>query len=330
MHWNPRILGIVLAAWACAWPSFLRASPGDSLPDVCYLFCSFRENGADGLHLAWSVDGLRWTALKGDKSFLAPKVGTEKLMRDPCIMQTPDGTFHMVWTVGWTAREIGYASSRDLINWSEQRALPVMEHEPTARNCWAPEMVWDQTRDRFLLYWATTIPGRFPATDHTAESNYNHRIYSTTTKDFLTFTPTIPFYAPAAMNVIDATLLHADARWWLIFKDEAKDPVPKKNLRMAVGNDIEGPFELLPEPLTRPGTWVEGPTAIRIDDHTLIYFDAYRDHRFGAIRSRDLKTWEDISSQVSLPKGTRHGTVFKVSREVLKNLLEAGPETPAG
>src|SRR3954447_12705738 len=58
-----------------------------------YLFCSFRGNGEDGLHLAWSNDGLKWTALKADKSFLKPQVGSEKLMRDPCIFQGPDGTF---------------------------------------------------------------------------------------------------------------------------------------------------------------------------------------------------------------------------------------------
>ena len=62
-----------------------------------YLFSSFRGNGEDGLHLAYSRDGLIWTALKDDKSFLKPMIGG-KLMRDPCIIQGPDGTFHMVWT----------------------------------------------------------------------------------------------------------------------------------------------------------------------------------------------------------------------------------------
>ena len=317
----------LLAGLFCSSPS-LHAAPDSPLPEAAYLFTSFRGNGADGLHLAWSADGLRWTALKGDKSFLTPTVGREKLMRDPCITQAPDGTFHMVWTVGWNEREIGHASSRDLVTWSEQRAIPVMEHEPTARNCWAPEIIWDAARADFLIYWATTIPGRFPATEHTAESNYNHRIYATTTKDFQTYSPTRPFYAPPDMNVIDATLLHAGTEWRLIFKDEARDPVPKKNLRAAIGDDIEGPFTLVPDPLTRPGGWVEGPTAVQIGEDTLIYFDEYHAGRFGAIRSRDLKNWEDISSGTVLPKGMRHGTIFKVSRELLDKLLEIRPDAP--
>ena len=60
-----------------------------------YLFSYFKGNGEDGLHLAYSQDGLSWQALHDDQSFLTPQVGT-KLMRDPCICQGPDGTFHMV------------------------------------------------------------------------------------------------------------------------------------------------------------------------------------------------------------------------------------------
>ncbi len=64
-------------------------------------------------------------------------------MRDPCIIRGADGLFHMVWTVSWNERTIGYASSKDLIHWSEQQAIPVMEHEPTTLNCWAPEIFYD-------------------------------------------------------------------------------------------------------------------------------------------------------------------------------------------
>jgi hypothetical protein len=55
-------------------------------------------------------------------------------MRDPCIIRDKDGIFHMVWTVSWNEKGIGYAWSRDLINWSQQKYIPVMEHEPEARN----------------------------------------------------------------------------------------------------------------------------------------------------------------------------------------------------
>src|SRR6476469_4291457 len=120
---------MMTTALSCA-ASPRPAAPTKS-PETCYLFSSFRGNGEDGLHLAWSADGLNWSALNNDKTFLRPEVGKEKLMRDPCLLQGPDGTFHLVWTDSWFSRTIGYASSKDLIHWSKQKMIPVMEHEPT-------------------------------------------------------------------------------------------------------------------------------------------------------------------------------------------------------
>ena len=142
------------------------------------LFTSFRGNGEDGLHLAWSKDGYTWTPLKNDKPLLRPEVGGG-LMRDPQILQGPDGTFHMVWTTAWNKHGIGYANSKDLIHWSKQKLLDVMKNEPQARNVWAPELFYDAGRKQFIIFWASTIPGRFPATEKTGDDGYNHRMYFT-------------------------------------------------------------------------------------------------------------------------------------------------------
>jgi sucrose-6-phosphate hydrolase SacC (GH32 family) len=97
-----------------------------------YAFSYFKNNGEDGLHLAYSYDGYKWTALKNDRSFLKPLLSKDSLMRDPCIIRGADNKFHMVWTVSWNDRGVGYASSRDLIHWSKQQYLPVMAHEDSA------------------------------------------------------------------------------------------------------------------------------------------------------------------------------------------------------
>ena len=97
-----------------------------------YMFSYFKGGGQDGLHLGYSEDGLKFVPLKNDESFLTLTAGEDKLMRDPSILAGPDGTFHMVWTVSWHEKGIGYASSKDLIDWSEQKYIPVMEHEPDA------------------------------------------------------------------------------------------------------------------------------------------------------------------------------------------------------
>lgn len=318
---------MTLALWLgfltlCAAGALSSLAAEPELPGACYLFSSFRGNGEDGLHLAWSADGMKWTALNGDRSFLKPEVGKERLMRDPCIQQGPDGTFHMVWTDSWSDRTIGYARSRDLVHWSSQRAIPVMMHEPAARNCWAPEIAWDDEKRQFLIFWSTTIPGRFPKTENSAEDNYNHRIYCTTTADFETFTPTRLFYDPG-FNVIDATILKGRGRFYLFVKDETLKPQAKKHLRVARGTRLEGPYTDLSPPFTE--SWVEGPAAIRLGGETVVYYDSYRKHTYGAVRSRDMKSWEDISAQVSFPPGTRHGSVLRVHQDVLRPLLSLRP-----
>jgi hypothetical protein len=282
-----------------------------------YLFSYFMGNGEDGLHLAYSTDGLKWEALNDNQSFLTPTAGKDKLMRDPCIIAGPDGKFRMVWTVSWNEKGIGYAWSEDLIHWSEQYYLPVMEHEPEARNCWAPEVFYDEASGQYIIFWSTTIPGRFPETEKTGDDKYNHRMYYVTTTDFMDFAETELFYHHG-FNVIDGTLIKEKDQYVLFLKDETRNP-PQKNIRIATSSKLTGGFSEPTEPITGQ-YWAEGPTPVKIGDYWIVYFDKYRDHKMGAVRSKDLKNWEDISDQVIFPEGTRHGTVLKVSQKVLENL----------
>ena len=99
------------------------------------------------------------------------------LMRDPSICRGGDGRYHLVWTTGWWNDTIGIAHSDNLIDWSPMQALhiwadyagpgseesdgmnwpkdlskPAPRH-PKVRNCWAPEIFYDdQTKP--LKTWA--------------------------------------------------------------------------------------------------------------------------------------------------------------------------------
>ena len=302
----------------------LIAVTGRAAEPVGYLFTYFVQNGQDGLHLAWSRDGYSWEALNEGASYLTPVVGKEKLVRDPCVVRGPDGTYHMVWTCGWWEKGFGYASTKDFVTWTPQREIPAMAHEPTARNTWAPEIVHDATSGEFIIFWATTIPGRFPATLGSSEDALNHRMYATSTKDFVTFTSTRLFYDPG-FNCIDATFLRDGERQWVIIKDETKFPEAKKHLRLGTADSLNGPFGELSAPITPPGVWVEGPTALKIGDEYLLYYDAYTTRHYGVLRSRDLKTWEDVTAKASFPnEGTpqrmRHGTIIEVPMSLIETL----------
>ena len=223
----------------------------------------------------------------------------------------------MVWTVSWNDGGIGYASSADLINWSKQEFIPVMKEEPTARNCWAPEIFYDKENEEYMIYWATTIPGRFSAGDTSGDDKYNHRLYYTTTKDFKTFSKTKLLY-DQGFNVIDATIQKNGKTYLMFLKDETKKPA-QKNIRIATSDHLSGGYTKPSLPVTG-NYWAEGPTVIKIGKKWVVYFDKYTLHQYGAIESTDLETWTEVSGKLRMPPGIRHGTIFLVNKAELAKL----------
>ena len=285
------------------------------------VFSFFRNNGEDGLYLAASEDGLKWTPLHGDQPLLRPEVGESKLMRDPSIARGPDGTFHMVWTTAWKGKTIGHASSKDLIHWSAQQAIDVMGHEPGVENCWAPELFYERPRREFVIVWASTIEGRFPETAGKGNRNLNHRLYAVRTKNFQKFTPTQLFYDPGFM-VIDAAIFQQAGQYVMTVKNETLTP-PAKYVFVTSAPSLAGPWTK-PGPSITGEEWAEGPSPVEIDGYWYVYFDRYRQKKYGAVRSRDLVSWEDVSERVSMPAGVRHGTVFRAPAKVVDLLRRSG------
>ena len=279
-----------------------------------YLFTSFHEPADQGLRMLYSKDGYAWKDL--DTVLLKPAVGNQKVMRDPSIAQGPDGTFHLVWTSSWRGdKGFGYASSRDLVHWSGQRFIPVMEHEPTTVNVWAPELFYDDAGKQFVIIWASTIPGRFER--GIEEDSNNHRMYVTTTKDFQTFTPTKLFLDPG-FSVIDAVIVkRASNDYVLVLKDNTR---PNRNIKVAFSDNALGPWRNVSIPFT--ASFTEGPSVAKVKDGWLIYFDAYREKIYGAVRTTDFINFTNVNNEVSVPQGHKHGTIFKAKQKVLKQLLK--------
>lgn len=298
------------------WLGSLLCSAQTNTVGGPWLFTYFVGNGEDGLHLAASDDGLHWEPLNEGNSVLGAKVGISKLMRDPNVVLGPDGVYHLVWTAGWHENDIGHASTKDFINWSEEEAIPVMKAEPNVQNTWAPEAVWDVERKEYVVFWASSIVGKYSAKSGGAKPVLDHRIYFSTTKDWQTFSPAKLFYDPG-FSVIDATIFTDGSRYHLLVKDETESP-PKKHLRIASSSKATGPWTNLLAPFTRD--WVEGPTAIKVGREWLVYYDCYRERHFGALRSADLKQWEDVTAKISVPDGARHGTMFPVPAALLAAL----------
>ncbi len=306
-------IGLLCALWLTACADSRQA----------YLFTYFTGEG-DGLRLAYSYDGKRWTPLTEDTVLLKPSVGADKLMRDPSVARGKDGTFHLVWTSGWHDRFIGYASTRDFVTWSEQRQIPVMEHQPGTRNCWAPELFYDERQDLFYIFWASTVPGQHsyvPTSDE--ETGWNHRIYFTTTRDFETFAP-VEMMLNTDFSAIDAAIVEdrAHSRYLMVVKNENSAPA-EKNIRVTRTDDLRRGF---PTTVSAPITgdyWAEGPAPLFVGDTLYVYFDMYTQGRYGAVRSLDYgDTWQDVSDSVSFPLRMRHGTAIAVPHQFVEQLKE--------
>lgn len=279
-----------------------------------YMFTSFHEPANEGLRFLYSKDGYHWK--DAGKTFLKPEVGQQKVLRDPSIAQGPDGTFHLVWTSSWRGdKGFGYASSKDLVHWSEQRFIPVMENEPATVNVWAPELFYDDSTKQFAIIWASAIPGRFER--GIEEDSNNHRMYVITTPDFKTFSSSRLFLDPG-FSVIDAVIVKKAAQdYVLVLKDNTR---PNRNIKVAYGTSALGPYVNTTAPFTAQMT--EGPSVVKVGDKWLIYFDAYREKKYDAVITSDFKTFTPAGTAISVPEGHKHGTIFKADRKLLKQLLQ--------
>ena len=284
--------------------------PASISSNSLWLFAGFKGNGEEGVYYAISPDGYNWTIANQDRPVFHQTEPNE-LMRDPFLQRGPDDSFHLVWTWSWNSpTTIGHSTSTDLVHWTPHQQLNVLANEPGAINAWAPALYYEPDHKRWLIFWSSTIPGRFPG-DNSGDNGLNHRIFYTTTSDFINLTPAKVFFDPG-YSVIDATLVHTGSNYHLIFKDERKTPL-KKVLQVASGPSMEGPWSNITPPISEP--WSEGAAIIPVKDGYLAYYDHYRDpQHYGALFSTDLKTWTEATNRIAFPAKLRHGSFLRITQ----------------
>ena len=279
-----------------------------------WVFTSFHEPADKGLRMLYSYDGKKWTDL--DTVLLRPSVGTQQVMRDPSMVQDKNGVFHLVWTSSWRGdKGFGYASSKDLLNWSAQQFIPVLQKEPVVVNTWAPELFYDKDADQFMIIWASCIPGR--SERGIEEDSNNHRMYVTTTKDFKAFSETKLFLDPG-FSVIDAVIVkRGDKDFVLVLKDNTR---PERNLKVAFAESPMGPWTNISKPFSDKFT--EGPSVIKLKKEWLIYFDSYQKKIYEAVSTTDFKKFKNVTNTILVPAGHKHGTIVPVKRKTLRQLVK--------
>jgi sucrose-6-phosphate hydrolase SacC (GH32 family) len=267
------------------------------------LFAYNLENG-DGLHLAYSDDGYKWTPLKNGEPFLKSEIGS-KLLRDPSLIEPERGEFHMIWATGESDQGFGYASSKDLIKWSEQRLVPISD-KLKAYNTRSPILFYERKVRLFHIIWSATVPGL--REEKVEEGEASNIFLSITTRDFVNFTEPKVFHDPK-YNCPDGSLLQVGDEYKLVFKDGRPD---QGTLRISSAPMLNGKWDEPTNPIANVNG-IENPSVVKFGGDWLIYFYQPQNNlSYGALRSRDFVQWEDVSSQMSFPQGMKHGSVMRI------------------
>ncbi|MBN1760806.1 MAG: glycoside hydrolase family 43 protein [Chitinispirillaceae bacterium] len=243
----------------------------DTTSEHYFLYTYFYNAEQDsGFRMAVSSDGVNWVKINDEKPIFAPTAGVEKLARDPGMWFDPaTGVFHLVWQTGWNENGIGYATSKDLTTWSDQRYLPVGEKIPNSQCCWGPEIFYDDINDSIMVYWSTDF------------GEGGKRSFYVMTRDFVTFSDPVKLFDPGYTEIDASIIKYSEGMYYLFFKDEREPALAgkrSKNIHYVYGPTPQGPWWVGPwdgasEPITNPGC--EGPSPIMIGDELRVYFDFY-------------------------------------------------------
>lgn len=316
----------------------LAAAPGAAAPVA--LFSYFVDNGNSGVYLAYSTDGREFQPLNGGREVFTPPrwPDNQVLTRDPSITFN-DGRFHMVWTSDWSGRVFGYASSPDLVTWSDPLrvtpfpgALPLID-QPI--NTWAPEIHFDHVRGNYQIVFSSTTRRERDDGDGSEGADYSnndHRLYEVRTTDFETFTPAAKVF-DHGYSVIDGHIVwdngdtrgSDDDRWIMAIKPEKAVWEDGKNIRFVFSDPGQtAGWTAATEPVLGAGSpirgdaHIEGPSMVRLNDEWLLYADAYVPGYYAMASSPDLVNWTDETDNLRLPAAPgqiHHGTVFLADSE---------------
>lgn len=148
------------------------------------------------IHFALSRDGFHFTPLLNNSAIPGLDGDNDTSIRDPFVRWDPQSRlYRMVATDGYRFGHdatIWYWESSNLIDWTEQRALPVMAaYQGEFQDTWAPEWVWDVNKEEYVVFWTTRwLPGNGTGKFDPACTNDNLNRFSqwhTRTKDWRTF-----------------------------------------------------------------------------------------------------------------------------------------------
>ena len=298
-----------------------------------YLFVHFRERKTpDGeqVYFGLSRDGFNWEMVNNGQPVLWSHQG-EKGVRDCTIIRCEkDGKYrifatdlslaynfrnkyHFDWpTVSHNgSKYLAMWESEDLVNWSEQRMLPLGDED---FGClWAPDVFYDPEKEDYVLHWSSS---------HISNGFGNMGIWFSRTRDFKSFETPKLLYQKDDAGVIDSAIYTENGKYFLFLKS---DHNPERIILLQADH-AQGPYirnaEFDRSMLAIEAGLYEGPTAARLEDgRWCLFLDYYgvpgAGQGYVPFVADTLASGRFVRSdkQFSFPYGYKHGTVIPITIE---------------
>lgn len=311
-------------------PIAMTQPPARSAPPAGYLFVTFKGEQSpltEQIYFATSRDGREWSTLNNGAPMLISDVG-EKGVRDPYLLRARNGKkFFLIGTdlsinrkpnwqdsVRQGSQSIVIWESEDLVNWSKPRLVKVA---PDDAGCtWAPEAVYDEETDDYLVFWAST----------TARDNFaKHCIWAARTKDFVTFGPPFVFIEKPA-TIIDTTIVRDGLKYYRFTKDEKHKAITMESASSLMGTWADVPGFSLDKLMG-----YEGPEIYPISSgyqkgsqEWCLILDHYsKGNGYQPWMTKDLSTGQfEPAAGFKFPFKFRHGSILPLNERELKQLEE--------
>lgn len=323
-----------------------------------YLWLNFKATDYEKVNFGYSADGYAWKMLNDGDSVMDSDKGT-KGIRDPHLikLRTPDADGNQYVMIGTDLHAEGSASggswdqisastdlvvakSKDLVNWSEPQLVST-GLEGKVGNAWAPEAIWDEETNDYLVYWSSrdlSTGGDKPTTGNTAL-----KVYKAHTTDFTSFQDPTVWLDQSSVdmhNIIDTTIVRGDdgdyyrfstSDWWTTIDvassldgdwtrlierdsdiDSGKSKVTGDQVRSTTASGLSGHIEGLTVYQLNSGKW-------------MVMGDNGGYKGFVIDRLSDLKKGRSFAaaSGVTFSEKFRHGTVVELTEAERKAVIAA-------
>lgn len=288
-----------------------------------YLMAYFTGNEPEQERICFAVseDGYDFTPLNGNMPVTEQTLGT-KSARDPYIFEARDGSYYILATdmrsdLGWSSNHCLIVwHSENLLDWTEVGLIDMKDHGlPDTVRAWAPQAIWDENANAYMLYWANC--------ENSEENGWSGTVlWYAYTEDFKTLItePEILFAPASGKDAIDADIIEKGGVFYMYYKDENESKIC-----YATSDKPNGPYTEPQEPVVSVFySDVEGNFMYNVSgtDSYIMLLDCYGKGKFVMQQTQDMTHFKRVNPKYyDFDFSPRHGSVMIISNAQYEALI---------